>query len=98
MIETKTKSVVIAASAAIGTSGRPGYLHGITCMHAGAAAISLAQVYDGASTAGTEKWRIGTPNTATASKSVSQLNIYCPDGIYVALSNAIVTIEYSACV
>ncbi len=98
MIETKTKSVVIAASAAIGTSGQPGYLHGITCMHAGGVAISLAQVYDGASTAGTEKWRIGTPNTATASKSISGLNIHCPDGIYVALSNAIVTIEYSACV
>jgi len=98
MIENKTSSVVIAASAVIGTSGKPGYLHGITCMHAGAAAISLAQVYDGTDATGTEKWRIGTPNTATASKSVSKLNIYCPSGIYVALSNAIVTIEYSACV
>lgn len=98
MIETKTKSVVISASAAIGTSGKAGYFHGITCMHGGGGAISLANVYNGTSTAGTEKWRIGTPNTATESKSVSRLNIYCPDGIYVAVSNAIVTIEYSSCV
>ncbi len=97
MIENKTKSQVLTASLAVGTSGKAGYLHSVTCAHAGAAALSLAQVYDGIDATGTEKWRIGTPNTASASKSIHGLKIHCPSGIYVAVSNAVVTIEYSGC-
>ncbi len=96
MVTTKTKGVIVAASAAVGTSGRPGYLHAIVCMVSGGAAT--INVYDGTSTAGTEVMRITAANVAGDCNLVSGLNIYCSSGIYVAVTNAVAAIEYSGCV
>jgi hypothetical protein len=97
-ITNKTKSIVLTASGAVGTLGKAGYLHSITLMHAGAAAVGTVNVYDGVGATGTEKWRLYIPNTATISTTINGLNIYCARGIYAVISNGIVTVEYSGCV
>ncbi len=91
----KNKSQIVTASIAAGTSGVAGYLHAITALRSGGAAV--VSVYDGTDATGTEKWRIGTANTAGDSRSIDGLNIYCASGIYVAVTNAVASVEFSGC-
>ncbi len=92
MIENKTKSQVLTLDGVVGTSGKAGYIHAITVLGSGAAGV--AAFHDGTGVADTEKWRIAT-SAANDSQSISGLNIYCPSGIYLNLTTAVVSVEYS---
>jgi hypothetical protein len=98
MIERKTKSVVIGASAVIGSSGVSGYFHGVSIFSNGAATGTLS-IYDGINaTTGTLKWVMQCTATAGVGNSVSGLNIHCPNGIYALITTVgYCSIEYSGC-
>lgn len=95
MIETKTKSQVLTGDLVVGTSGRPGYLHAVTVLGSGAA--GTAAFHDGTGVTDTEKWRIATSADGD-SQSISGLNIYFASGIYLNLTTAVVSVEFSGCV
>jgi len=95
MVTTKTKSQVLTADLAVGTSGLPGYLHAVTVLGSGAA--GTAAFHDGTAATSTEKWRIATSANGD-SQSISGLNIYFASGIFLNLTTAVVSVEYSGCV
>jgi hypothetical protein len=92
MVEHKTNSQVLILDGVVGTSGKAGYLHAITVIGSGAA--GTAAIHDGTGVTDTEKWRIGV-SAANNSVSISGLNIYCASGIYLNLTTAFVSVEYS---
>lgn len=95
MVETKTNSVVLTAVGAIGTSGAAKYIHAIT-INSDDSNDGTASIYDGIDASGTLKWRIRVSATAGDSRSISGLNIWCPNGAYLDLTDCgSVAIEYS---
>jgi len=97
VITDKTKSTVLTADGEVGTSGKAGYIHAITINGNGAAA-GTAQLYNGTDNSGDLRWTITCLATAGDSRSISGLNIWCPDGAYLDLTTCTsVSIEYSGC-
>ena len=97
MIETKTKSVVLGASAIIGTSGKAGYFHS-AAISSNAAAVGTLSIYDGVDVTGTLKWSMQCTAVAGNCTPISGLNIWCPNGIYALIVTVgLTSIEYSGC-
>lgn len=97
MIERKTKSVVLGASAVVGTSGVAGYFHA-AAISSNAAAVGTLSIYDGTSNAGTLKWSMQCTAVAGVCTTISGLNIHCPNGMYALITTVgLTSIEYSGC-
>lgn len=95
MVTEKTKSVVLGASAVVGTSGKAGYFNS-AAISSNAAAVGTLSIYDGADTTGTLKWSMQCTAVAGNCTVVSGLNIWCPNGIYALITTiGLTSIEYS---
>ncbi len=89
----KTKSTYFTADGQVGTAGRPGYVHAVIVVPN--AAAGTADLYEGSNTTGTRRLSLMAPNVAGDARSVSGLNLWFPNGCYLDLTTAFVTVEYS---
>ena len=89
----RSKSIVVTANGQIGTAGNKGYIFSVTVMATGAA-VGTVSLYDGTSAAATEKYRLTVPGTVHDCRTSSNLSIYCVNGLYCTLTNAVGVIEY----
>lgn len=89
----KRSGQVLTVSGQIGTAGNPGYLNGVTILRSGGAGSAI--FYDGSDTTGTERYRMTVADVAGDSKSSPAMSLWFSSGCYCALTNAIVSVEYS---
>ena len=86
-------SVRITAAGVVGVSGKPVRIYGFT-MRSGAGGAGLVTLYNGTSTSGTEKYRLGGNADASADKVFGAEGKHFPGGCYVDMDADVQYVDF----
>ena len=86
-------SVRITAAGVVGVSGKPVRVFGFT-MRSGASGTGFVTLYNGTSTSGTEKYRMGGNTDSSADKVFATEGKHFPGGCYCDLDSDVTYVDF----